>query len=70
VRHLGLLRPTYPRLRPSDRSRHVADSGLAVSDRIERKIRAGYAAGKSKRGLARGLGISDGAVRRVLSEHA
>jgi DNA invertase Pin-like site-specific DNA recombinase len=41
-----------------------------VGERIERKIRAGYAAGKSKRGLSRELGISDGTVRRVLAEHA
>ncbi len=37
-----------------------------VLQTVERTVRAAFAEGKSKRAIARDLGISDGTVRRVL----
>jgi DNA invertase Pin-like site-specific DNA recombinase len=39
----------------------------SIGVRVERKIREGHTAGKSKRAIARELGISDGTVRKVLA---
>ncbi len=38
-----------------------------IGARVERKIREGHTAGKSKRAIARELGIPDGTVRKVLA---
>ncbi len=39
----------------------------SIGARVEHKIREGHTAGKSKRAIARELGISDGTVRKVLA---